>query len=120
MEVARMKAKQQKYEFKGDRQPLHTGEIQSEREYFPYIADPSLKRAVNLAIALNRPLLIEGESGCGKTRLADAIAYEFSKKYPEDCGEWWCYHVWNVKSTSRAEDGLYWLSSIWELMNKLL
>ena len=48
----------------------------SPKESEPYIADSGLIEAVNLAIFLQRPLLIEGEAGCGKTRLAVAIAYE--------------------------------------------
>jgi MoxR-like ATPase len=101
-----MKKKPQKYYYTGTIQPPIDGEWREGRMYSPYVANPGLVKAVNLAIALNRPLLIEGESGAGKTRLADAIAYEFSHKYPADAGDWWCYHVWNVKSNSRAEDGL--------------
>jgi MoxR-like ATPase len=99
--------KPQKYYYTGNIQPPIDGKRREGRMYSPYVANPGLVKAVNLAIALNRPLLIEGESGAGKTRLADAIAYEFSHKYPKDAGDWWCYHVWNVKSNSRAEDGLY-------------
>src|SRR6186997_2680033 len=40
-----------------------------------YLADEKLEEAVNLAIALGRPLLLQGEPGCGKTRLAHAVAY---------------------------------------------
>lgn len=64
---------------------------------YPYLPSDDLVEAVNLAIALERPLLIKGEPGCGKTRLARAVAYEL--KLP--------YEAWNVKSTSRAKDGLY-------------
>jgi MoxR-like ATPase len=80
------------------------------RKYYPYIPAPDLIEAVNLAIALKRPLLLEGEPGCGKTMLADAIVYEFSDKYKEklqDKKEWWPYYIWNVKSTERAQNGLY-------------
>jgi MoxR-like ATPase len=75
------------------KQPIYEGIFQpdiegvkdlSGREYFPYIPDPKLVKAVNLAIKLNRPLLLEGEPGCGKTRLADAIAYEFTHNYLKD------------------------------------
>jgi MoxR-like ATPase len=81
-----------------------------ERKYYPYIPNPDLIEAVNLAIALKRPLLLEGEPGCGKTMLADAIVYEFSHKYKDrlqDKKEWWPYYIWNVKSTERAQNGLY-------------
>ncbi|MCE2719895.1 MAG: hypothetical protein LW708_13970 [Anabaena sp. 49628_E55] len=48
---------------------------------YPYLPSPELKEAVSLAIALGRPLLLEGEPGCGKTRLAGAVAYEFTEKF---------------------------------------
>lgn len=63
----------------------------------PYIPDPHLKDAVNLAIFLNRPLLLEGEAGSGKSRLARAIAYELGLPL----------YIWDVRSTSKARDGLY-------------
>lgn len=63
----------------------------------PYLAAPALIRAVNLAIYLRRPLLLEGEAGCGKTRLAAAVAYELGLPF----------YAWPVRSTSRAQEGLY-------------
>ena len=62
-----------------------------------YIASPELKDAVNVSMALGRPLLIKGEPGTGKTLLAFAIrdALEMSME------------TWHVKSTTRAADGLY-------------
>ena len=63
----------------------------------PYIAAEELKQAVNLAIYLRRPLLLEGEAGCGKTRLARAVAYELGLPF----------YVWPVRSTSKAREGLY-------------
>jgi MoxR-like ATPase len=84
-----------------------------QRIYYPYLPSPDLIEAVNLAIALERPLLLEGEPGCGKTRLAGAVAYEFTQKYLQgqknEKGEqiWWDYYIWNIKSTTRARDGLY-------------
>jgi MoxR-like ATPase len=83
------------------------------RVYYPYIPSKDLKEAVNLAIALQRPLLLEGEPGCGKTRLAGAIAYELTQKNlvagkrKAKSKAWWDYQIWNVKSSSRARDGLY-------------
>jgi MoxR-like ATPase len=93
-------------------QPPETGVRHENRAYFPYIPDPKLVKAVNLAIQLNRPLLIEGEPGCGKTRLADALAYQFSRQISTDRESdtpdtWWSYYVWNVKSNGQARDGLY-------------
>jgi MoxR-like ATPase len=63
----------------------------------PYLPDPQLIQAIDLAAYLRRPLLLEGEPGCGKTRFARWIAYEFGLPYFE----------WPVKSTSKALDGLY-------------
>ncbi|GJD16801.1 AAA ATPase [Rivularia sp. IAM M-261] len=63
----------------------------------PYIADLELIQAVNLAIYLRRPLLLEGEAGCGKTRLASAVAYELGLPF----------YRWDIRSTSKAQDGLY-------------
>ncbi|NJL29893.1 MAG: MoxR family ATPase [Thermoanaerobaculia bacterium] len=62
-----------------------------------YLAAPELRDAVNVAVALERPLLIRGEPGTGKTRLAEAIAEDLGL---ELLG-------WHVKSTSKARDGLY-------------
>lgn len=64
----------------------------------PYLPSPELIKAVNLAIFLEkRPLLLKGEPGCGKTCLAQAVAYELGLSY----------EAWYIKSTTRARDGLY-------------
>ena len=62
-----------------------------------YIASPSLIDAVNCAIALERPLLIRGEPGTGKTLLARHIAEALEMPLER----------WHVKSTSKAAEGLY-------------
>ena len=62
-----------------------------------YLPDDALTEAVNLAIALGRPLLLQGEPGCGKTRLAYALRYALELPLEE------CY----IKSTTRAQDLLY-------------
>ena len=62
-----------------------------------YIASRSLVDAVNCALALERPLLVKGEPGTGKTLLAHHVAEGLSM--PMDS--------WHIKSTSKAEDGLY-------------
>ena len=89
----------------------------NKRRLSPYIADKNLVEAVNLAIYLQRPLLLEGEPGCGKTLLARAIAYEFGqrlniKNYP--------YFSWNIKSTSRAKEGLYTYDAVGRLRDAQL
>lgn len=64
----------------------------------PYLPSLELIKAVNLAIFLEkRPLLLKGEPGCGKTTLAQAVAYELGLPY----------ETWYIKSTTRARDGLY-------------
>ncbi len=98
------------YQYTGEYQPENNTKDVDGRTYYPYLPSDDLKEAVNLAIALERPLLLEGEPGCGKTRLASAVAYEFSQKYlSENLQEkkWWDYYIWNIKSTTRARDGLY-------------
>jgi MoxR-like ATPase len=62
-----------------------------------YLTDPALESAVNAALALERPLLVKGEPGTGKTLLATAVAEA------QGLG---LIH-WSVKSTTRAQDGLY-------------
>ena len=63
----------------------------------PYLASGGLQDAVNLAIALGRPLLLQGDPGAGKTRLAYAVAFALGLPLEE------AY----IKSTSRAQDLLY-------------
>jgi MoxR-like ATPase len=63
----------------------------------PYLASADLQDAVNLAIALGRPLLLQGDPGAGKTRLAYAVAFALGLPVEE------AY----IKSTSRAQDLLY-------------
>jgi MoxR-like ATPase len=62
-----------------------------------YIATDELMMAVNAAIVLARPLLIKGEPGTGKTQLAQEIARALSRPLFE----------WHIKSTSKAQQGLY-------------
>jgi MoxR-like ATPase len=62
-----------------------------------YIASDALSEVVNAATALGRPLLVKGEPGTGKTLLAHAVAKDLGKRLL----------VWNVKSTTKARDGLY-------------
>ena len=62
-----------------------------------YVAGEDLKTAVNAAITLERPLLVKGEPGTGKTELARQIASALGLRMIE----------WTVKSTTRAREGLY-------------
>lgn len=62
-----------------------------------YIASEELISAVNVAAALNRPLLIKGEPGTGKTMLALSVADNLKMHLL----------IWNIKSTTKAQDGLY-------------
>ncbi len=62
-----------------------------------YVASEELMASVNIAIALKKPLLIKGEPGTGKTRLAEAVANALGKRLI----------IWNIKSTTKAQEGLY-------------
>ena len=62
-----------------------------------YLTNDAIEAAVNAALALERPLLVRGEPGTGKTLLAEAIAEALGTELIH----------WPVKSTTRAQDGLY-------------
>ncbi len=62
-----------------------------------YLASPELRDSVNVASALEKPLLVRGEPGTGKTVLAEAIAENLVMELL----------TWNIKSTSKAQEGLY-------------
>src|SRR3546814_7725243 len=62
-----------------------------------YVATDDLKLALNAALALQRPLLIKGEPGTGKTMLAEEVAAALKRPLLQ----------WHIKSTTKAHQGLY-------------
>src|SRR5437763_3098406 len=62
-----------------------------------YLTSSALESAVNCALALERPLLVRGEPGTGKTMLAESVSAALGLRLIH----------WPVKSTTRAQDGLY-------------
>ncbi len=78
-------------QYTGKRRP------QSGERTAPYLPADELVEAVNIALFLERPLLLRGEPGTGKTRLARAVADELGLPLES----------WHVKSTTKAKDGLY-------------
>jgi MoxR-like ATPase len=62
-----------------------------------YVATDDLRMAVNAAVALERPLLIKGEPGTGKTMLAEQVSEVMGKRLIQ----------WHIKSTTKAQQGLY-------------
>ncbi len=70
-----------------------------------YVAGKDLIEAVNVAITLQKPLIIKGEPGTGKTMLASSIADALKMRLI----------VWNIKSTTKAKDGLYFYDTVQRL-----
>src|ERR1700760_4711919 len=75
-----------------------------------YVATDDLKVAVNAAIALERPLLIKGEPGTGKT----VLAYEIAKALDAEL------ITWHIKSTTKAQQGLYEYDAVTRLRDSQL
>ena len=73
-----------------------------------YVVSEDLLRIVNISIALQKPLLIKGEPGTGKTMLAEAISEALGKKLI----------IWNIKSTTKAQDGLYVYDTVQRLYDR--
>ncbi|WP_330587047.1 MoxR family ATPase [Aminipila butyrica] len=75
-----------------------------------YVVSKELMNAVNVAIALEKPLLIKGEPGTGKTVLAESIAKALDMKLL----------VWSIKSTTKAQEGLYVYDTVQRLYDSQL
>jgi len=75
-----------------------------------YIATEDLSMSVNASIALERPLLIKGEPGTGKTMLAEEVASSLGMPLIE----------WNIKSTTKAKQGLYEYDAVTRLRDSQL
>src|SRR5512143_4178832 len=75
-----------------------------------YVATPELMMAVNAAITLERPLLIKGEPGTGKTMLAIEVAKALGAPLIE----------WHIKSTTKAVQGLYEYDAVMRLRDSQL
>lgn len=70
-----------------------------------YVASQELIDAVNIAMALEKPLILKGEPGTGKTMLAKSIADSLGMPLI----------IWNIKSTTKAKDGLYFYDTVQRL-----
>lgn len=94
--------------------PREGSDEQTDLRIYPYYPSQGLIEAVNLAIKLRLPLLLEGEPGVGKSRLAHSLVYELNdqiakhnkkrgtkKEKPVD------FYYWNVQSISKGQDALY-------------
>ncbi len=77
--------------------PHHKHDFDQFKGSSDYVASVPLRNAVNVSIALGRPLLIRGEPGTGKTLLATSISQGLDKRLI----------AWNIKSTTKAQEGLY-------------
>src|SRR5215475_5318615 len=81
---------------------LDMTQVSGDDPFGPYILLPQLATTVNVALALNQPLLVTGEPGCGKTALAWAVAVQLGCRVLE----------FHTKSTSTARDLLYQIDSL--------
>ena len=75
-----------------------------------YISTEDLSMAVNASVALERPLLIKGEPGTGKTMLAEEVAQSLEMPLIE----------WHIKSTTKAKQGLYEYDAVTRLRDSQL
>ena len=75
-----------------------------------YVATDDLRMAVDAAVALQRPLLIKGEPGTGKTMLAEEVASGLGMRLIQ----------WHIKSPTKAQTGLYEYDAVSRLRDPLL
>ena len=75
-----------------------------------YVTTPDLELAVNSAITLEKPLLVKGEPGTGKTLLAEEISKSLNTEIIK----------WHIKSTTKAQQGLYEYDAITRLRDSQL
>ena len=73
-----------------------------------YVASQELQEVVNVSLAIERPLLLKGEPGTGKTLLASTIAESLGRPLIR----------WNIKSTTKAQDGLYAYDTVQRLKDR--
>ena len=83
--------------YTGTKRPQPTDLDPSGQPIRPYVPTPEIIEAVDLATFLRRPLLLRGEPGCGKSQLAQAVAFELGLSL----------EIWSIRSTTRADEGLY-------------
>lgn len=89
--------------FKGD---IREQQKEILEDIAPYFPSKELLDAIEYARVLQRPLLLRGEPGCGKTRVAQALAYELYHPRKDDNYRNH-YFEWFIKSTTKAKEGLY-------------
>lgn len=107
------------YEFKYDKETATGGFFATSkkgksriRPLSPYIPSVDLIELVRLTQILQRPVIVKGEPGSGKTQLARSVAYEwYGAEYKNH------FFEWSVKSTSKAADGLYTYDHVGRLRN---
>ena len=84
-----------------------------------YVADESLVKAVEIAIALGKPLLVSGEPGTGKTQLAHYVAWQLNQQTQKDEIPFLrAPLIFNTKSTSLASDLFYYYDAVSHFRNK--